>query len=279
MVDVDFINLVAAKSGLGRKFISKDEKLSLLIGQLAAALESEFAVLKGGTVLNRVYLPKVARFSEDIDVDLISRLPVGERVKKVKKAMGLVKGFEVSKPRMLHRTARFDCHYTNEFGERDRVRVEFYLSFTRLVAAKKPAEAAISSIFLPSTPSVFKVYSLEDMLARKLVALYRRAEGKDMYDTFHMLGLEFDKKALRVAIRRMLGFLKLRLSVGGFLEKVAEKAEAATGNWRYIMDSTNHYIPIDLRPNWDTFIRSLSLKIESLRERIQRQIIDEEATA
>jgi len=267
MADVDLIDLVAAKTGLGRKLISKDEKLSLLIGQLAAALEGEFAVLKGGTVLNRVYLPKMARFSEDVDVDLISRLPVSERVKKVKKAMGRVKGFEVSKPRMLYRTARFDCYYTNEFGDRDRVRVEFYLSFTRLVAARKPVEAAISSIFLPSTPSVFKVYSLEDMLSRKLTALYSRAEGKDMYDVFHMLDLEFDEKVLGAAIRLMLRFLKLRLSVEGFLEKVGERVEAAAGNWRYIRDSTNHYIPLDLRPNWDTFIRSLSLKIGSLRVR------------
>lgn len=113
---------------------------------------------------------------------------------------------------------------------------------------------------------MFKVYSLEDMLARKLTAIYSRSEGKDMYDVFHMPELEFDEKALRAAIRQMLGFLKLRLGVGEFFGKLAEKVEAAEGNWRYIRDSTNHYIPLDLRPNWDTFIRSLGLKIGSLRE-------------
>lgn len=265
MADVDLINLVAAKTGLGKKFISKDEKLSLLIGQLAAALEGEFAVLKGGTTLNRVYLPKVARFSEDVDVDLISRLPLSGRVKKVKTAMRRVKGFEVSEPRMLHRTMRFDCYYTNEFGERDRVRVEFYLSFTRLVAAKPPVDAAMSSIFLPSTPSVFKVYSLEDMLARKLAALHQRVEGKDMYDVFHMLDLKFDEKTLGTAIGAMLGFLKLRLGPREFLKEVEDKIEASVDNWRYIRDSTNHYIPLDLRPSWDTFMRSLGLRVGSIR--------------
>jgi predicted nucleotidyltransferase component of viral defense system len=265
MADVDLINLTAAKTGLGRKFISKDEKLSLLIGQLALALKDELAVLKGGTVLNRVYLPRVARFSEDVDIDLISRLPLSGRIKKVKKAMELVKGFEVSGPMMLHRTMRFDCGYTNEFGERDRIRTEFYLSFTRLVAAKRPVDAAISSIFLPSTPSVVKVYSLEDMLARKLVALHQRVEGKDMYDVFHLLDLEFDGKVLGKAIRVMLGFLRLRLEPGEFLKEVMKKIEAETKNWKYIRDSTNHYIPIDLRPSWDTFMRSLVLKIDSLR--------------
>lgn len=265
MADVDLINLVAAKTGLGRKFVSKDEKLSLMIGQLAAALEDELAVLKGGTVLNRVYLSGVARFSDDIDVDLISRLPLARRVRKVKDAMGLVKGFEVSKPRMLHRILRFDCGYTNEFGDRDMVRVEFYLSFTRLIAAREPVEEAISSVFLPSPATIFRVYSLEDMLARKLTALYRRAEGKDMYDVFHMLDLELDERTLGEAIRRVVEFLKFRLSPNEFLEKVRERVRSAEGNWRYIRDSTNHYIPIDLRPSWDTFIRSLSLKIEGLQ--------------
>lgn len=265
MADIDMIKLVASKTGLSRKFISKDEKLSLLIGQLAAALEGELAVFKGGVVLNRVYLPRVARFSEDVDVDLISNLPVGERVERVKGVMKQVRGFEVSELKMLHRTARFDCHYTNEFGERDRVRVEFYLGSTHLVAARKPVEVAMGSIFLPSTPAIFKVYSLEDMLARKLTALYRRAEGKDMYDAFHMLGLEFDKRTLEIAIQHMLEFLKLRFSTEEFLRKVTEKVKGAASNWRYIRDSTNHYIPLDLRPNWDTFIRSLGLKLESLR--------------
>jgi hypothetical protein len=268
MADVDLINLAAAKTGLGRKFISKDEKLSLLIGQLAVALKDELSVLKGGTVLNRVYLPKVARFSEDVDIDLISRLPLSGRIKKVKKAMELVRGFEVSEPRMLHRTMRFDCGYTNEFGERDRIRAEFYLSFTRLIAAKTPVQVATSSTFLPSSPSVFRVYSLEDMLARKLAALHQRVEGKDMYDVFHMLDLEFDGKALKRAIRAMLGFLKVRLGPNEFLKELTEKIETAEGNWRYIRDSTNHYIPVDLRPSWDTFIRSLGFKVESLGFRI-----------
>jgi predicted nucleotidyltransferase component of viral defense system len=267
MADVDMINLVAAKTGLGRKFISKDEKLSLLIGQLAAALQNERAVLKGGTVLNRVYLPKVARFSEDVDIDLISKLPLSQRIKRVERAMELVRGFDVSGPRMLHRTMRFDCNYTNEFGERDKVRAEFYLSFTRLVAAKPPVDAAISSIFLPSSPSVFKVYSLEDMLARKFVAIHQRVEGKDMYDVFHMLDLGFDRKVLKKAIGAMLEFLKLRLEPEEFLKNIVKKIEASVDKWRYIRDSTNHYIPIDLRPSWDTFIRSLGLKIESLELR------------
>ncbi|MEW6592917.1 MAG: nucleotidyl transferase AbiEii/AbiGii toxin family protein [Candidatus Hadarchaeota archaeon] len=266
MADVDMISLVAAKTGLGRKFISKDEKLSLMIGQLATALKDEFVVLKGGTVLNRVYIQKVARFSEDIDVDLISKLSVAERIKKAKTVMGRVSGFEVSEPKVMHRTARFDCYFPNEFGERDRIRVEFYLSFTRLVAARRPGEVAVSSTFLPSPPSVVKVYSLEDMLARKLTAIHDRVEGKDMYDVFHMLELEFDEKVLKTAIRKMLKFLKLRLGVDEFMKKVAEKLETAHGNWRYIRDSTNHYIPVDQRPNWETFIKSLGLKIESLRE-------------
>jgi len=79
-----------------------------------------------------------------------------------------------------------------------------------------------------------------------------------------MLELGFDRRMLWKAIRAMLGFLKLRLKPEEFLKSVASRIEGSVDKWKYIRDSTNHYIPVDLRPSWDIFMRSLGDKIESL---------------
>ena len=62
---------------------------------------------------------------------------------------------------------------------------------------------------------MFMVYSFEDLLAKKLAALYNRAEGKDIYDSFHALNVEFDQKRLEDALKLTLGFYTLRGSFGG----------------------------------------------------------------
>ena len=87
-------------------------------------------ILKGGTALNRVYLSKlnVSRFSEDTDLDYFGNGDLNERIKTVEAKVKRIKDFNVLGPKILHRTLRFDCHYTNELGNQDRVGLELYLS-------------------------------------------------------------------------------------------------------------------------------------------------------
>ena len=127
-MDEMMLKLIAAKTGLGLNYVDKEEKIPLLLSQLWEIF-GEKAILKGGTGLNRVYLANIgaARFSEDIDIDYFNgnvETSTGEVVEGMKK----IKGFNVKGPRILHRTFRFDCYYTNTLGNRDRVKVEFYLS-------------------------------------------------------------------------------------------------------------------------------------------------------
>lgn len=101
---------------------------------------------------------------------------------------------------------RFDCHYINELGNRDRVRVEFYLSKPPFVEAKP---ALIKSPFVDSYPTIFRVYSLEDLLARKLIALHNRMDGKDIYDIFYALKLDFDMEKFENALKLALDFYRI----------------------------------------------------------------------
>ena len=164
--------------------------------------------MKGGTALNRVYLAKlgVSRFSEDIDLDFISDESLDEKISTIRERVAGIKDFDIEGLRILHRTLGFDCYYMNEFGEKDRMRLEFYLTRTEFL---KIGDVLVKSPFIEAHPTIFRVYSLEDLMARKFVALYNRMEGKDIYDLFYCLDLDFDEENLLKALNLMLDFYRI----------------------------------------------------------------------
>ncbi|GAB6136349.1 nucleotidyl transferase AbiEii/AbiGii toxin family protein [Thermococcus prieurii] len=257
-MDERMLRYTAAKTGLGLNYVDKEEKISLLLSQLWEVF-GEKAILKGGTALNRVYLAKIgaARFSEDIDIDYFNG-NVEVSAEEIINGMKKIKDFNVKGPRVLHRTFRFDCYYTNTLGNRDRVKVEFYLSRPPYIEAEV---ALVKSPFIDSHPTMFRVYSLEDLLAKKMVALYNRMEGKDIYDLFHALNMGFDIDKFLKALGLTLRFYHIE---GDFWNGLTGKLREAKKNARQIGNSTNHFIPKTLRPNWEELIESLRFRIEEL---------------
>ena len=257
MADPEILRYVAAKTGIGLKYLSKDEKISVILEQLRKIFPE--VVLKGGTALNRAYLARlgVSRFSEDIDMDFISDESLDEKISAIRERVAEIKGFDIEGPRILHRTLRFDCYYMNEFGEKDRMRMEFYLTRTEFL---KIEDVLVKSPFIETHPTIFRVYSLEDLMARKFIALYNRMEGKDIYDLFYCLDLDFDGENLLEALNLMQDFY--RINQPDFLNDLLLRLRDARKNSYYIGNSANHFIPRNLRPDWNVFIDTLVLKIE-----------------
>ena len=251
-MDIRMLRYMAQKSGLSLNFVSKDEMMSELLLRLDGVL-GEDAVLKGGTALNRLHLAKLgaARFSEDIDLDYFSAEDLGKKISGVRSAMRKVAGFEVGKGMLHHRTLRFDCRYQNALGVMDRVTVEFYLSPGPYVNATR---VPVRSPFLDSGPAMFRAYCLEDLLARKLVALYNRMEGKDIYDSYFGLKMDHDGPLLGRSLKMMTEFYRIE---GDFVQGLKQRLEGAKGRIGSIRDSTNHYIPRDQRPDWTQMVDSL----------------------
>ncbi len=257
MADPEILRYISTRTSLGLKYLSKDEKISIALEQLRDLFPE--VILKGGTALNRVYLAKsgVSRFSEDLDLDFTSDKRLDEKIAIIKEKIAGIKGFEISPPRIHHRTLRFDCHYLNEFNERDRIRIEFYLTRTEYL---KTEDVLVKSPFIETHPAIFKVYSLEDLLARKLITLYSRMEGKDIYDLFYSLDLNFNKEQLHKALKIVLQLHRINRTA--FSKELTAKLNEARKNANYIGNSTNHFIPRNLRPDWKVFIDTLILKIE-----------------
>lgn len=256
MVDPDILRHISVKTGLGLKYLSKDEKVSIVLEQVRGLFPE--VILKGGTALNRAYLARlgVSRFSEDIDLDFISDQGLDEKISAIRERVAEMTDFDVQGPRILHRTLRFDCYYMNEFGDKDRVRIEFYLTRTESL---KVEDALVKSPFIETHPTIFRIYSLEDLMARKFIALYNRMEGKDIYDIFYCLDLDFDKGDLLKALDIMLDFY--RIDQQGFSDDLRLRLEAAKENSYYIGNCANHFIPKNLRPDWNIFIDTLISKV------------------
>lgn len=260
MADPEILRYLAAKTGLGLKYLSKDEKISILLEQISELIPE--ATLKGGTALNRIHLSTlgVGRFSEDIDLDFNSDLNLDQKISLIKQKMEKINEFDVRGPRILYRTVRFDCYFINEFEDRDRVRVEFYLTRTPYL---KLENSLVKSPFIESHPVIFKVYCLEDLMARKFMALHNRTEGKDIYDVFYCLDLGYDKQFFEEGLDSMLDFYGITRTE--FMEGINLKLKNAERNAHYI-GLANHFIPRNLRPNWSIFIKTLSSKIENVLE-------------
>ena len=251
------LRYLALKNGLSLNYISKDERLSILLTQLWEVFEKD-VVLKGGTAHNRIYLSQlgVSRFSEDIDLDYLGEDKLNDKIADIEKRMVDLTGFDVEGPRLFHRTLRFDCYYENELGTRDRIKVEFYLTKNPHVEMN---QIMVKSPFVETHPTIFSVYSQEDLLARKIIALYNRMEGKDIYDVFYGIRIEYDKNRLDSALEVLLPFYKIERDIfPGLLKKLEFSKKRA----RYIGNTTNHFIPKKLRFNWAEIIPTLQNDIE-----------------
>ncbi|MDG6220575.1 MAG: nucleotidyl transferase AbiEii/AbiGii toxin family protein [Candidatus Thermoplasmatota archaeon] len=251
-MDIETMRRTAARTGLGLNYISKDEKISFILSYLWEEF-GEDVVLKGGTALNRVHLSRgeLSRFSEDIDLDFLAEGTISQKLDRIKQGMTSLKDVMVEGPRMLHRTARFDCFYVNEMGQKDRVMVEFYLSKPPFV---ERSNLLVKSPFSDAHPTIFSVHSMEDLLAKKVLALCGRVEGKDIYDIFHGIHCKYHQITFRKSLSMNQKFYKK--------ENIHSAARAslktAMSNVKYIGDSTNHFIPRNLRPNWKEMIRTLA---------------------
>ncbi len=262
MLDKELIRITAARSGLGMKFISKENRISNLLSQISNWKNMEMA-LKGGTAINRIHLRDNARFSEDIDIDVFGSLNVDEKLALLNDRMGSIHDFTVEGPRMMRLTARYDAFYINEFGEKDRVMIDLYLANNEPHAINDIEEQLISSNLIQTHPSLFPAYSLEDLIAQKLIALAYRLEGKDLYDLYFTTALDHDTDMVLGALKKRLELRNYQEDISTFLGSLIDRSSQFKDKWVMIMNGTNHFIPRSKRPDWRLLINTLFDRLNS----------------
>ena len=156
--------------------------------------------LKGGTALNKLYLPGTSRLSVDLDFNAIGskeqvlreRTPIGEAIAAA----------------LAQQDSNYDLSYRGRYDQltvyarfsplsgtaRQRLKVE--VSFIERFAILGQVELSL----VPSPfdePLAVNTYRLEELTSTKLRALYDRRKGRDIYDLFRIADHDLNQAAVR----------------------------------------------------------------------------------
>ncbi|MEA3559955.1 MAG: nucleotidyl transferase AbiEii/AbiGii toxin family protein [Candidatus Thermoplasmatota archaeon] len=184
-------------------------------------------------------------------------MTLNEKLDLVKEKFKEINGFDVQGPRLHYLTARFDAYYMNEFGEKDRVRIDLYLPNSTPHSAKRIEPMLVQSQYLLKDPCILPGYSREDLISQKLRDIENRTEGKDIYDLFFSLKMDNDVNAILLAIEKRLELRDDGRSPRKFLEDLEKRRDVFLKDRTAVMNNTNHYIPKKRRPEWRSFINTV----------------------
>jgi predicted nucleotidyltransferase component of viral defense system len=113
-----------------------------------------------------------------------------------------------------------------------------------------------------ATLAGISTYSLEDLMARKLHALFERKEGKDIYDIALVID-KIEKRKLLSSLKEVLRSEKKKISSKKFIEKLI--SDLKNVDCKKIRNITNPYIPLANRPKeWKILIDTLIDNLEKL---------------
>lgn len=156
--------------------------------------------LKGGTALNKLYLPGQDRLSVDLDFNavgprdrvLAERTQVSQTVIQVLEEQD--SGYDLTYRWRYDQASVFARFMPLTGVAQQRLKVE--ISFIERFAILGRVERSLS---VPSTDLSLSVptYHLEELTATKLRALYDRRKGRDIYDLFRISASDLNHDALR----------------------------------------------------------------------------------
>lgn len=138
---------------------------------------------RGGTALNKLYLPHSTRYSEDLDFVQIKPQPIGETIDHIRDVLDPWLG-EPRRKRNEGRVVlyyRFDSEGLPSTPLRLKVEINTREHFSFLGYIHK--ELNVENSWFTGRAEI-TCFRLEELLATKLRALYQRKKGRDLYDLY-----------------------------------------------------------------------------------------------
>ncbi len=144
---------------------------------------SKTLVFRWGTALNKLFLPKPARYSEDIDLTQMIPGPIGETVTRIRKALDWL---GTPKTKSTERSFKLIFSFMTVTGGKGKLKIEINTTEHFHV---KPLQFRAHHIKNPwfSGSAIIHTYDFNEMMASKLKALYSRRKGRDLFDIWLVL--------------------------------------------------------------------------------------------
>jgi predicted nucleotidyltransferase component of viral defense system len=177
--------------------IEQDLILSRLMVEIAANdLLRDELVMRGGTCLHKLHLPRPLRYSEDLDYVRCTRSGIGpymDILREIATDIGLVERGLQRRDQMVHMT--FDAGSTDGL-RRIRIKIEMNIRETEACFDRLTRPYQVSSSWWSGAADI-GTFHLEELMGTKLRALYQRSKGRDLFDLWQGL-LETDANDGRI---------------------------------------------------------------------------------
>ncbi|MBP1988093.1 nucleotidyl transferase AbiEii/AbiGii toxin family protein [Halolamina salifodinae] len=148
-------------------------------------------LFKGGTALSKLYFPETWRYSEDLDFGVEgeyqgSEAELRDVLADASRASGI--DFEVTKHRELQKEAYpthyadIDIQYNAVLGQKNTTSLDVMID-EHVTFSPKSHQHSYEAV----PEFELTAYSLEEIFAEKLRALYQRSQARDYYDLYRMI--------------------------------------------------------------------------------------------
>ncbi len=204
--------------------VEQDLIISRILVQLFSdELIAESLAFRGGTALNKLFLPTPGRYSEDIDLVTIHEKPIGPTMGRIKEI--LTPWLGKARYKQTESMVTFYFSYLSETALELPMKLKLEINtrenFTvygyenRLLEVKTNWFTAKADI---------KTFALDELLGTKLRALYQRKKGRDLFDVWHCKSnLLVDPERVVKSFLRYMGKAEMKITRAQFEENLSKK--------------------------------------------------------
>lgn len=140
---------------------------------------------RGGTALHKIYLKPAARYSEDIDLVQIAPEPIGETIDRLRDRLAFLGKARIKQGDMMTTMIyRFESEIPPVVPMKLKVEINCREHFT--LEGYQNIPFSIDTNWFKGKCELI-TFTIEELLATKLRALYQRKQGRDLFDLDHAL--------------------------------------------------------------------------------------------
>lgn len=165
--------------------VEQDLILHAIIQKIYAnSFLSERLAFRGGTCLNKLFWYTPARYSEDLDFVQTTAERIGPTIKELKDTLASI--FEAN-PQWEPRRNSFRLYYAfvpeENPNHSQRIKIEINTREHAPLEGYQKKKLILNSVWSQGESEV-TTFSLEELLATKLRALFQRSKGRDLFDLY-----------------------------------------------------------------------------------------------